>query len=1381
MLINFLKIGPGLRERIAALMVLCAVLLLPGIAHAWPSASDWIPLVNASGYVGDPDSDYSQCHLDVVGDSSLNPAAMVYNDGTYIYYRIRLDCSPSGPGGVKQNTWGLLIDTDMNADSYEWMVRIDGRPTDSIIISQNTSQGTLGDPSDSAEVDVWVDPLNSTPGSENYKITSAGTNFPVSSPDPDYWLEFRYPYDVWLFYMGLDDSSVIRYFIGTGPSGRTFSGDIVGTSLYTDLTNPVLPTGTEPTTGYVMFVADLTGNGDITEAYPGDTLYIKVDDPDQNDQKTLEDTIEVVVNTPAGDSEILTLTETGLNTGIFTGSILTADSNPAISNGLLDLSPIETVRVTYVDAVDALLNKNRDRYDSLTALPSADIGISKAVDNYTPNEGDTVSFTLTLHNYGTSDASGLQVADILPSGLIYNSDSGGGGYNPTNGIWTVASILDGQTLALVINATVDSGTSGQTIVNNADITYNPQTDPDSTNDSASVVLTVQGSDLEVMKSVDSATPNEGDSIVYTITLTNNGSNDATGIIVNDVLPAGLTYVSSSPSAGAYDQPSGIWNGFGLLSGANATLDITASVNAGTTGTVITNFANVVSADQADPVQANNSDSASIAVGGVDLLLNKQVDIPTPDVGQVLVFTVTLLNNSTNTATLIEVSDIIPSGLNYVFAMPLAGSYNPATGIWSGFSLSAGASATLYITVTVNSGTGGDTIVNTSQVTSVTQTDIDLSNNSASASVTVKAADLSIIKSVDNQSPDPSAEVVFTVTLTNNGPDTATGVEVTDTLSAGLTYVSDTPSAGSFDSVTGIWSGLTLAAGASETLLVNATVPGTSGSVETNTATVTASDREDNVPGNDSDIASITVGGIDLEVVKTVDNPAPAEGSTITYTVVVNNVGDFPATGIQVIDTLPAGINYSSYSASQGTYKWTNGIWKTLSIANGASATLSITATVNAGTNGSTIENTARILTANEPDINITNNLDKALVYVGSTDLGVSKIVDNPVPTEGDTVSFTVTVTNNGLNNATDVLITDLLSSELTYDSDDAGAYYDSATGIWNVTTPTDTFMLPGSTRTLIVNATVNAGTYGKTVINYAEITGVGQLDPDATNDIASASITIQGADIALLKVGDDATPAEGQVVSFTITATNYGPHAATGVIVKDLLPAGLTYSADDSGGLYNSVTGIWSVGSIAKLASATLVVNATADVGTGGSTITNIANVVSADQFDPGSLNNTSSFGVSPLTTPSPDIRMNKTVLTFWDPVNLSSGNQKAIPGAVMIYNLNVSNEGDGSPDSGSLVITEMVPANTEMYVDDLGGVFPGPVDFVDGLVSSGLGIASVVYSNDGGGTYLHVPVSTGGYDASVTNFKVTLSGVFNVSDGISHPYFDIKFRVRVK
>jgi uncharacterized repeat protein (TIGR01451 family) len=120
-------------------------------------------------------------------------------------------------------------------------------------------------------------------------------------------------------------------------------------------------------------------------------------------------------------------------------------------------------------------------------------------------------------------------------------------------------------------------------------------------------------DLSVTKIVDQAAPHSDHTITYTITLTNNGPDTATNIMVTDLLPSGVTYVSSSPSQGSYANSTGLWSVGSLADSGSATLTISAHVDAVPHGTVVTNTASVTSLDQTDPVSNNDSDSVNITI------------------------------------------------------------------------------------------------------------------------------------------------------------------------------------------------------------------------------------------------------------------------------------------------------------------------------------------------------------------------------------------------------------------------------------------------------------------------------------------------------------------------------------------------------------------------------------------------------------------------------------------------------------------------------------------------------------------------------------------------------------------------------------------------
>ena len=143
-------------------------------------------------------------------------------------------------------------------------------------------------------------------------------------------------------------------------------------------------------------------------------------------------------------------------------------------------------------------------------------------------------------------------------------------------------------------------------------------DPDESNNEDSADVTVIAADLAVVKTVDVPNPLEGDTVVWTVTVLNNGPNDATGVVISDILPNGLIYVDDN-GAGSYNEVSGDWV-IGLLPLAGArTLRITTEVAAGTAGETIVNTGLVEESDLPDPNSSNNEDDAEITVGDLSLI------------------------------------------------------------------------------------------------------------------------------------------------------------------------------------------------------------------------------------------------------------------------------------------------------------------------------------------------------------------------------------------------------------------------------------------------------------------------------------------------------------------------------------------------------------------------------------------------------------------------------------------------------------------------------------------------------------------------------------------------------------------------------------------
>ena len=751
-------------------------------------------------------------------------------------------------------------------------------------------------------------------------------------------------------------------------------------------------------------------------------------------------------------------------------------------------------------------DNDRDSASVVVDQRVADVAVTKTVDEALPFETDTVTFEVVVANAGPSAATGVSVHDTLPTGvLLVSSTATRGSWSPSTGVWTVGDIAAGDADTLKIRATVDAGSAGTPLWNVARSQgLEQEFDPDPANDADSASVTLQGIDLEVTKSVDVASPDVADTVTFTVTLTNHGPNAATGVVVGDPLPAGLTFASATASAGSYATGTGAWSIASLTAGASAILTLKATVDAGAAGQTITNTASVAASDQIDSDGGNDAASASLTVPAIDLAVAQGVDDTTPDEGQTLTLLVTVVNAGPSTATGVVLSDALPAGLTLVSATPSQGTYDSGGGLWTVGTIAADGSVNLVLTVTVDAGTAGQTITNTATVTAADQTDTDASNDAASVSVTVTAVDLGLAKAVDDATPDEGQTVTFTVTLTNTGPDAATGVSVSDPVPAGLTFVSATPSTGSYGSGTGVWTVGSVAAGGSATLTLVATVDaGTRGQTITNTATVTASSQADTNVGNDGASASLTVTAVDLGLAKAADDATPDEGQTVTFTVTLTNVGPDAASGVSVSDPLPAGLTFSSATPSVGSYDTGTGIWTVGALAAGGSATLSLAATVDAGTAAQTITNTATVAAADQADTSSVNDQASAPVTVTAVDLALAKGVDDATPDEGQTVTYSVTLANAGPDVATGVVVTDVLPAGVTFASSTPSVgSYDSGTGDWTVGT------LGAGSATLAITATVDGGTATQTITNTATLTAVDQADTNAGNDAASTSLTV---------------------------------------------------------------------------------------------------------------------------------------------------------------------------------------------------------------------------------------------------------------------------------
>ncbi|HEU4388534.1 MAG TPA: hypothetical protein VFV34_12105, partial [Blastocatellia bacterium] len=730
-----------------------------------------------------------------------------------------------------------------------------------------------------------------------------------------------------------------------------------------------------------------------------------------------------------------------------------------------------------------------------------------------------------------------------------------------------------------------------------------------------------------------------------------------------------------------------------------------TINPAATGT-LSNTATVSAAT--DPNAANNSATdTDTLVGQGDLSITKTDGLTTAVSGNSITYTIVVSYSGLSNVTAATVADTFPAVLTGVtFTSVSTGTVSGNTASGSGnindtVNMTPGSTITYTVNATINPAATGS-LSNTATVTAPGSfTDTNPGNNSATDTDTLTSqGDLAITKTNGTSTSTAGGSTSYTITVSNAGPSTATGATVADTFPASLTVSFTSVAAGGATGNTASGSGnindtVTLPPGSSVTYTATCSInPAASGSLS-NTATVTAPGGfTDTNPGNNSATDTDTlVSQGDLSITKTDGAATEIPGTGITYTITVSNAGPSTATAATVADTFPAsltGVTFTSVASGGATGNTASGssnINDTVTLPPGSSITYTVSATIDAVATG-TLSNTATVtapggFTDTIPGNNSATDSD---TLTPTADLSLTKIVDNAAPTVGTTVTFEIAVHSDGPSVATNVKVKDLLPPGLAFaGAEPTPGSYDNVTGIWTIGT-----MAPGANATMNLSATVT--TQGAK-INIAQVSASDAQDPDSTpnnnnpaeDDQASATVTPPQADLSLTKTVNNATPNAGTNIIFTITVSNAGPSTATGVAVRDLLPAGLTFvSFTATQGSYADSVGFWSVGDIASSASATLQITATAAVG--GPKI-NTAQVAASGVFDPDSTPDNNNPAEDDQASVTVNVQQADLALTKTD-------SPDPVPaGSNLTYTLTLTNS--GPTGAMNVVVSDAVPANT--------------------------------------------------------------------------------------
>ncbi|MFN0182137.1 MAG: hypothetical protein ACKVZ0_25310 [Gemmatimonadales bacterium] len=1030
--------------------------------------------------------------------------------------------------------------------------------------------------------------------------------------------------------------------------------------------------------------------------------------------------------------------------GTLTGNVVTWPTIASLANGgttsvtvtyragaagsFLDVAAVTTT------STDPNLADNRATLTTVIGT-SADVVTTKT-GPATATAGQNISYAITVGNSGPSDAQSVIVTDTLPSGVTFVSATGGGTLAGNVVTWpAIATLAAGASQSYTLVVSAAAGGSYLNVVASTSTTPDPVPGNNDGSAPGARVTTVVGASADVVTGkTGPATATAGQDINYTITVTNNGPSAATAVVVTDTLPAGLTFVSAT-GGGTQSGAVVTWPAIAsLASGGSQTFTLVARAAAGGS------YTNIVASTSAtpDPTPGNNDGSSPGA--RVTTVVGASADVVTTKTGPAAVvagqdisYTVTVTNAGPSPADNVVVTDTLPSGVTFISATN-GGTLGAGVVTWPAIaSLAAGGSQSHTVVVRAsNAGTYTNIVASTSATSDPTPANNDGSAPASRVATTVSPlADVAVTKT-GPATANAGDDVNYTITVTNSGPSAATAVIVTDTIPAGMTFVSAT-AGGTVAGNVVTWPAIgTLAATASQafTVVTRATAGGVYTNIAAATSTTADSDPTNNNGSAPAARVTTTIAAV-ADVVTTKTGPASATaGVDFSYTITVANLGPSAAANVVVTDSVPLGLVFVSASGG-GTFSSGVVTFPTIpSLASGGSA--SFTVTVTPTTTGSFTNIVASTSTTSDPTpANNDGSAAGARVTTAVSvlaDVATSK-TGPATATAGQDISYTITAQNQGPSTATGVVVTDTLPAGLTFVSASNGG---TATG--NVVTwPTVASLASGASvsYTLVVRA-ANGGAYTNIVASTATTPDPTPANNNGSAPAARVTTTVtSSADVVVTKTGP-ATGSAGQNASYTITVTNNGPSDAASVVVTDTLPAGVTFVTASGGGTATGNVVSWPT--IAALANGASQAFTVTIVPLAAGTYTNIAAGGSTTP-DPTPGNNNGSLPAARVTT---------VVAASADVFTTKSGPATGLAGQDLTYAVSVTNAGP-SP-AADVVVTDTIPAGMTFVSASGGGTASGAVVTWPSIASLANGASTsytVTLRPTAAGSFLNLVAST--------------------------------------
>ncbi|MED2598889.1 DUF11 domain-containing protein, partial [Bacillus thuringiensis] len=902
-----------------------------------------------------------------------------------------------------------------------------------------------------------------------------------------------------------------------------------------------------------------------------------------------------------------------------------------------------------------------------TEVRTANVSAIKSANRSITRIGQIITYTVAVTNAGTIPITNTLLLDAIASGTTFvpNSILVDGvprpNENPITGI-NLDIILPNNTIIVTFQVSVVSIPPQNNINNIAVIHYEYRPDPSTppiSETTSSNATNIQFIDaiLIATKSANTVLATIDETIEYTVFIQNNGSATTNSIFFTDTIADGTVFIPGSVIVNNTVLPAADPNiGFSIpnvAAGQMTTITFQVSVTNLPTVNPTPNTANIVydfifNPDFAPIQKSTTSNTTFVQINDADIVSLKTVDLTSVTIGDILTYTTTLTNTGNTDATAVVFTDNIPDGTTFIDGSVLVNNIpqlnaNPSVGILVGtIAPNISIPVTFSVTVVALPASGHVQNQSTSRYTINVEEQISTSNITFTE---VISANVIATKTTPIQYADLQTIIPYTISIINNGNIQVENIIVTDIIPANTSFIENSVIVNgnarpNDNPLNGIQID-TIPPNTTATILFQVrvtSIPQTN--PISNTSTIeyeyTVPDRPPITETIISSAAATEINHANLNSNKAVDLAFATVGDTLTYTITLNQTGNVAVNDVIIQDIIPQGTTFIENSVIvngetlPGVTPVSGIPIGTITI--GEDAIVSFQVTVTSIPTPNELNNNAittfnYIVNPNNVPVTNTTTTNTVTTTVQNDNVIAIKAVDFTSALPGQTLTYTITITNNGNIIIEDLLLVDTAPADTTFVIGSVtinGINQPNANPENGITLGN---LAPNESVIITFQVTISSSTLQSTInndatISYTPIVGPIQSPITITKQTNTVTTTVVEPMVDIEKTADKSIVVIGDIITFTLAVFNHSPIPTISTSVIDTIPACTTFienSVTINGTPVPNVrpdTGI-NIGSLPADSVATITFQVLVTSIPSNSTIINSATVTAAFQLTP--------------------------------------------------------------------------------------------------------------------------------------------------------------------